>query len=161
VLLRRPVTGGAVPRISPRRIVMGHAPKPSRRRFYDINGWSFVAPALLLIAVFMVYPIGKSLWMSVHSGQGTLVKFVGFGNAIRLASDPIFLRALSNTIIFLIIQVPIMIVLAMVLASLLNMPDLKARGFLRTAVFLPCVTSLVAYSVHCALSCLAGRNGGQ
>ena len=89
---------------------MGHAPKPSRRRFYDINGWSFVAPALLLIAVFMVYPIGKSLWMSVHSGQGTLVKFVGFGNAIRLASDPIFLRALSNTIIFLIIQVPIMIV---------------------------------------------------
>ena len=126
---------------------MGHAPKPSRRRFYDINGWSFVAPALLLIAVFMVYPIGKSLWMSVHSGQGTLVKFVGFGNAIRLASDPIFLRALSNTIIFLIIQVPIMIVLAMVLASLLNMPDLKARGFLRTAVFLPCVTSLVAYSV--------------
>jgi lactose/L-arabinose transport system permease protein len=126
---------------------MGQAPKPAYRRFYDINGWSFVAPALLLIAVFMVYPIGKSLWMSVHSGQGTLVKFVGFGNAIRLTSDPIFMRALSNTFVFLVIQVPIMIVLALILASLLNMPNLKARAFLRTAVFLPCVTSLVAYSV--------------
>lgn len=126
---------------------MGHAPKPGYRRFYDINGWSFVAPALLLIAAFMVYPIGKSLWMSVHSGQGTLVKFVGFGNAVRLTSDPIFMRALTNTFVFLIVQVPIMIVLALILASLLNMPNLRARSFLRTAIFLPCVTSLVAYSV--------------
>ncbi len=126
---------------------MGQTPKPGYRRFYDINGWSFVASALLLIATFLVYPIGKSLWMSLHSGQGTLVKFVGFGNAIRLTSDPIFMRALTNTFIFLIIQVPIMIVLALIMASLLNMQNLKGRGFLRTAVFLPCVTSLVAYSV--------------
>lgn len=126
---------------------MGQTPKLGYRRFYDINGWSFVASALLLIATFLVYPIGKSLWMSLHSGQGTLVKFVGFGNAIRLTSDPIFMRALTNTFIFLIIQVPIMIVLALIMASLLNMQNLKGRGFLRTAVFLPCVTSLVAYSV--------------
>ena len=126
---------------------MGQAPKPGYRRFYDINGWAFVGTALLLIATFMVYPIGKSLWMSLYSGQGSMVEFVGFGNVNRLMSDPIFLRALKNTFIFLIIQVPIMIMLSLIMASCLNISNLKGRGLLRTAVFLPCVTSLVAYSV--------------
>jgi lactose/L-arabinose transport system permease protein len=85
--------------------------------------------------------------MSTHAGQGTMVRFVGIDNVVRLWSDPIFMRALTNTFIFLIVQVPIMIVLALVMASCLNMPNLKFRGLLRTAVFLPCVTSLVAYSV--------------
>jgi len=126
---------------------MRHPPAPNYRRFYDINGWAFISAALLLMAAFTVYPIGKSLWMSTHSGQGTMVQFVGLDNVTRLWSDPIFARALTNTFIYLVIQVPFMIVLALVMASCLNMPNLKFRGLLRTAVFLPCVTSLVAYSV--------------
>ncbi len=116
------------------------------RRFYDINGWFFVGPALVLIGLFMVYPILWSLFMSSQSGRGTMIKFVGFGNIVRLANDPVFLHALTNTITFFIIQVPIMIVLALALASVLNMPKLVGRGLFRTAIFLPCVTSLVAYS---------------
>lgn len=125
------------------------APKPttSYRRFYDVNGWLFVSIALGLIGVFMAWPVGRSLWMSLHAGQGTVVEFVGVGNVVRLASDPVFLKALQNTSIFLVIQVPIMLLLALVMASCLNMPNLRFRGLLRTAVFLPCVTSLVAYSV--------------
>jgi lactose/L-arabinose transport system permease protein len=126
---------------------MRQASKPSSSRFFDINGWAFVSVAMALIGVFMLYPIGKSLWMSVQSGQGTMTKFVGLGNVERLLDDPMFLRALTNTSIFLVVQVPIMIVLALVMASCLNIPNLKGRGLLRTAVFLPCVTSLVAYSV--------------
>nr|WP_315239529.1 sugar ABC transporter permease [uncultured Albidiferax sp.] len=126
---------------------MRQAGRPGHRLFFDINGWAFVSAALLLIATFMVYPIGKSLWMSFHAGQGSMVRFIGLGNVERLASDPMFLRALTNTFIFLIVQVPIMIVLALVMASALNMPNLRFRGLLRTAIFLPCVTSLVAYSV--------------
>ncbi|MEO5794962.1 MAG: sugar ABC transporter permease [Rhodoferax sp.] len=126
---------------------MRQASRPGYRRFFDINGWAFVSAALLLIATFMVYPIGKSLYMSLHAGQGTMVRFIGLGNAERLLDDPIFQRALVNTFIFLIVQVPIMIMLALVMASCLNMPNLRFRGLLRTAVFLPCVTSLVAYSV--------------
>lgn len=125
------------------------APTPTRsyKRFYDVNGWSFVAVALTLICTFMVYPILHSLWMSLHAGQGTVTEFVGLGNIRRLGNDPIFLIALTNTFIFLVVQVPIMIVLALILASCLNMPNLWGRSFLRTAIFLPCVTSLVAYSV--------------
>ena len=113
------------------------AARPGYRLYYDVNGWFFVCSAIALISVFMVYPIIKSLWLSLHSGQGSVMKFVGFGNIERLFSDPIFMIALTNTFIFLIIQVPVMIVLALIMASCLNMPNLKFRGLLRTAVFLP------------------------
>lgn len=126
---------------------MANAARPGYRRYHDLNGWFFVGPSIALIGVFMAYPIVKSLWLSLHSGQGSVMKFVGAGNVERLFSDPIFLTALTNTFIFLVVQVPIMIVLALIMASCLNMPNLKFRGILRTAVFLPCVTSLVAYSV--------------
>ena len=126
---------------------MVQSSRPGKRLFYDVNGWGFIGPALLLIIAFMAYPIGKSLWMSMQSGQGSMMKFVGFGNISRMFVDPVFMTALTNTFIFLIVQVPIMIVLALIMASCLNMPNLKFRGLLRTAIFLPCVTSLVAYSV--------------
>lgn len=118
-----------------------------KRRVMSINSWGFVLPALLLVGIFILYPVVKSFWLSFHSGQGAMIKFVGFGNILRLANDPIFLKALTNTMTFLIVQVPVMILLALILASALNMPGLRARGFWRTAIFLPCVTSLVAYSV--------------
>jgi lactose/L-arabinose transport system permease protein len=110
-------------------------------------GWVFVAPALALLGVFMVYPILWSLWMSLQTGKGLNFKFGGFANIIRLTKDPVFQHALSNTLIFLVVQVPIMIVLALLFAVALNNPKLKGRAILRTCIFLPCVTSLVAYSV--------------
>lgn len=117
------------------------------RRSAAFNGWLFVMPALVLIGLFMVYPILWSLWMSFQTGKGLNFKFGGFANIIRLTKDTVFLHALSNTMIFLVIQVPVMLTLALLFAVALNNPKLKARGLLRTAIFLPCVTSLVAYSV--------------
>ena len=117
------------------------------RRYYDINGWLFVGPALSLIAVFMIYPIAYSLWMSFQAGRGMVMKFAGFGNIVRLWNDPVFLKALGNTTIFFVVQVPIMLMLALVLAAALNNPKIKGSGLFRTAIFLPCITSLVAYSV--------------
>ena len=111
------------------------------------TGWAFVAPALALLGLFMVYPIIWSLWMSFQTGKGLNHKFGGFANMVRLTKDPVLLHALSNTLIFLVVQVPIMIVLALLFASALNNPRLRGRAVLRTAIFLPCVTSLVAYSV--------------
>ena len=110
-------------------------------------GWVFVAPALALLGIFMVYPIIWSLWMSLQTGKGMNFKFGGFANVTRLTKDPVFQHALGNTLTFLVIQVPVMIVLALLFAVVLNNPKLKGRAILRTAIFLPCVTSLVAYSV--------------
>lgn len=113
----------------------------------QINGWLFIMPALVLLGLFMIYPILWSLWMSFQTGRGMNLSFGGFANIIRLTQDPIFLRALSNTFTFLLIQVPIMLVLALLFAAALNDSKLWGRGLFRTAIFLPCVTSLVAYSI--------------
>ncbi|ODT70802.1 MAG: lactose ABC transporter permease [Pelagibacterium sp. SCN 63-23] len=104
-------------------------------------------PALVLIGIFMIYPIVWSLWMSLQTGRGMQLSFGGLTNIMRLTQDPVFIRALTNTMIFLAIQVPIMLVLALLFANALNNSKLWGRGFFRTAIFLPCVTSLVAYSV--------------
>lgn len=115
-------------------------------RTEHITGWTFIAPALVLLGVFMLYPIIWSLWMSFQVGKGMNFSFGGFANIVRLTKDPIFIRALVNTLTFLVVQVPIMIVLALLAAVALNDPKLRFRGFFRTAIFLPCVTSLIAYS---------------
>ncbi|WEK06476.1 MAG: sugar ABC transporter permease [Candidatus Devosia phytovorans] len=112
----------------------------------EINGWVFVAPALVLLGLFMIYPIVWSLWMSLQTGRGMNFSFGGFANIMRLTQDGVFLRALGNTMLFLAVQVPIMIILALLFAVALNDPKLRFRGFFRTAIFLPCITSLIAYS---------------
>ncbi len=119
----------------------------SRTSRANLTGWAFVAPALVMLGIFMVYPIFWSLWMSMQTGKGLNFHFGGFANIIRLTKDPVFQHALTNTLIFLVVQVPIMIVLALLFAVSLNNPRLRGRAILRTAIFLPCVTSLVAYSV--------------
>lgn len=116
-------------------------------RSEQINGWLFIAPALVLLGLFMVYPIVWSLWMSFQTGRGMNFSFGGVANIVRLTQDPVFLRALTNTLTFLVIQVPIMLVLALLFATALNDSKLWGRGFFRTAIFLPCITSLVAYSI--------------
>ncbi|MDP8998283.1 MAG: sugar ABC transporter permease [Pseudomonadota bacterium] len=117
----------------------------SRREFW--SGWLFSSPALALLTLFLLYPILSSLWMSFQIGKGMNLSFGGFANINRLTQDPVFLHALTNTLTFLIIQVPIMIALALLLAVSLNDSKLWGRSLFRTALFLPCVTSLVAYSV--------------
>lgn len=115
-------------------------------RTEHITGWTFIAPALVLLGIFMLYPILWSLWMSFQVGKGMNFSFGGFANIVRLTKDPVFIRALVNTLTFLVVQVPIMIGLALLAAVALNDPKLRFRGFYRTAIFLPCVTSLIAYS---------------
>jgi lactose/L-arabinose transport system permease protein len=113
----------------------------------QINGWLFIAPALVLLGIFMIYPIVWSLWMSFQTGRGMAFSFGGLANIQRLTQDTVFLRALGNTLIFLVVQVPVMIILALLFAVALNDTRLWGRSFFRTAIFLPCVTSLVAYAV--------------
>jgi lactose/L-arabinose transport system permease protein len=113
----------------------------------NMTGWLFVSPALVLLGLFMLYPILSSIWMSFQVGKGMNFRFGGFANFYRLTQDPVFIHALLNTLTFLVVQVPIMIGLALLLAVTLNDSKLRGRSFFRTAIFLPCVTSLVAYSV--------------
>lgn len=110
-------------------------------------GWSFVILAAVMIIVFYFYPMLHALLLSFQSGTGRNLSWVGIENYARLFKDPVFLTTVKNTVIYLIIQVPLMIVLALILSVLLNSKSIKFKGLFRTAIFLPAVTSLVAYSV--------------
>lgn len=110
-------------------------------------GWSFIVLAIIMICTFYFYPMLQALLLSFQSGAGTNLQFVGLDNYQRLVTDSTFWTTVKNTFIYLIIQVPIMIILAMFLSVLLNDRTLKWKGTYRTAIFLPAVTSLVAYSV--------------
>jgi len=125
---------------------------PAQRRFRalrgaDATGWLFIAVAVAMIGLFYFYPMWKALLLSMQSGRGVNLQYVGFDNYVRLFSDAAFIAAVKNTFFYLAVQVPIMIMLALFISVLLNDSKLKWRGFFRTAIFLPCVTSLVAYSV--------------
>ena len=113
----------------------------------SLVGWVFVLPASVLIAVFYFYPIIKASILSFQTGVGVNLSYAGSFNYTRLLQDNLFKTSLGNVFIFLTVQVPIMLTLALILASLLNDPSLKGRGFFRTALFLPCATSLVSYAI--------------
>lgn len=107
----------------------------------------FSGLAIGFSSVFMLYPIVYSIYLSLHTYRGMSVTFSGIQNFTRIMKDQLFWRALLNSFTFLIIQVPIMLFLGLILAYLLQDPNIKGKGFFRMALFLPCVTSLVAYSI--------------
>ena len=110
-------------------------------------GWLCVTPAIILFCLFMLYPILSSLYYVTQKWRGATSTFIGLGNFVRMLQDKVFLQALGNNFIFMVVQIPIMVFLALFLAVLLNQGVQKLRGPLRLAIFLPSVTSLVVVSV--------------
>lgn len=124
---------------------------------YNITGWSFITISIAAITFFVFYPMVQAFIISLTSGAGSNVKFVGLDNYKRLFIDQSFKAAVSNTLIYLVVQVPIMILLALFISVILNDKNLKFKSFFRIAIFLPCVTSLVAYSI--VFKSLFGNDG--
>lgn len=118
-----------------------------RRR--SLTGWAFLIPAALLICIMSFWPMLQAAILSFKTGRGANLSFADplWYNYDRLLEDEIFHLTLINTFIYLIIQVPIMLIVAIVLAVILNNPRLKFKAFWRTAIFLPCAVSLVSYSL--------------
>jgi lactose/L-arabinose transport system permease protein len=110
------------------------------------TAYGFLAPYLLIFATFWVWPILYSFWLSFLHTRGVPWRFNPSATWGRLIVDPAFANALKNTLLILVIQVPVMIALATILAVLLNSPLLKARGLMRFAFFAPVVVGEVAYA---------------
>ncbi len=114
---------------------------------HNLTGWVFLLPATILIFAMNFYPMFQALLLSFKSGIANNLAWNGTANYERLLEDKIFWTALKNNFFYLLIQVPVMLVLALILASILNKKDLKFKGFFRTAIFLPCCMALVSYSI--------------
>ena len=113
----------------------------------NLTGWAFLLPATILIFAMSFYPMIQAFILSFKSGIGNNLVWDGLSNYKRLLGDSVFKTALMNKFVYLIIQVPVMLILAILLAVLLNRPRLKCKGLFRTAIFLPCCTALVSYSI--------------
>lgn len=109
--------------------------------------YTFLAPVLLLFVSFKVYPVLYAFYLSFTTNRAGVQTFIGFDNYIRLAGDPLFRVALGNTVLILVVQVPIMLVLAVLLAVAFNSTLLKGRSFFRMSYFIPVIMGLVAYGI--------------
>jgi ABC-type sugar transport system permease subunit len=105
----------------------------------------FVSPFFVLFAVFALYPIMFSLYLSFHEWRGIgAMRPVGLANYSRLFGDRIFWNAMLNSLILFFIYVPLMTFLAVLIASMLHGSFLKLQGMWRALIFMPHLTSMVA-----------------
>jgi multiple sugar transport system permease protein len=110
-----------------------------------VLAWLFLAPALILLGIFVLYPIAYLGYLSFTSGSFTRagVHWVGLKNYSRLLADPEFWQVVGNTVYFTVATVIPSLVIPLGLAALLDRTA-TLRAFLRTAYFIPSITSLVA-----------------
>ncbi len=118
----------------------------ARRR--ERAGWLFIAPNLAAVLVFLLFPLGFSLYLSFHAWDlFSPPRFVGTANYRRLfGSDPLFLIAMRNTAVFTVLTLLPTVAIGLVVAAVLNR-KLAGIGLFRTLAFLPLVASTVAMAV--------------
>src|SRR6476660_5259913 len=116
-------------------------------------GWMFAGPALIVIAVFFAMPVLAALALSVTDfdiyalADSRNLRFVGFGNYIGLLQNPLFWKALGNTLYFVVVGVPLSIAMSLGAALLLDSRFARFQPFFRPALFAPVVTTIVAVAV--------------
>jgi cellobiose transport system permease protein len=111
------------------------------------NAWAyvFISPFYILYAVFGMFPLLYGLWLSFHEWDGiSAMEWVGLKNYMNLLTDDIWWYSIYNTLwLFFAATVP-QIILALVLAFIINSSYIKGKDFFRAAYFMPIVASAVA-----------------
>ena len=115
--------------------------------------YMFLAPALILMAIFIVIPVVASFVISLTDfdifalADWSNAEFIGFENFVRLFQDELFWKALKNTLYFVAVGMPLAVILALTLALLLNSPLNRAKSLFRVGYYLPSITETVAIAV--------------
>jgi len=139
-------TGAAVTRRAPARRVTSRPGSGKRRQRLEIL--MFVTPALVLMALFVVYPVYSAARMSFYrwKGFGPMVDFVGLKNYVLVLTDEVFTDAVVHNFIIVFASILVQLPLGLALALLLNR-RIRARGLLRTIIFVPYVLAGVIAGV--------------
>lgn len=123
------------------------------RERHNLAGWLFASPWVILFLVFMAFPIIASLLLSFTDfGLANLqnpfdLHFIGVQNFVKLAQDQVFLTAALNTLIVVVVGVPVNVALALFLAVGVNRGTNYVKGIFRVGYYLPNITSIVAIAV--------------
>ncbi len=125
------------------------ADTPRRPAWHEVvrRRWAyvFVAPFFILYAIFGLYPMLLSIYLSLSEWNGVgAIKFVGLANYARVLQDKVFWQSVTNGLLLFLLYVPAMLFLALVLAVLLNSKYVLGFRFFRALYFLPFITNMIA-----------------
>ena len=105
----------------------------------SVTGWLFLLPMTFGICVFTLLPIAQSLWYSFYDYDVvSKFDFVGFGNYVKVFRDPVMGKVVGNTLLFAVVNIPVVMVGSYLLALLLN-TNVKGVKAFRVIYYLPCV----------------------
>lgn len=118
----------------------------------NLAGWAFLAPTVVLLLLFLFYPMLKGLVLSLSGKNGfTLVNYQ------RIVQDPTFVKAIKNTLYYVAIEILLMLPLALLLATILQQKNLKFRNTYRVLLFVPCCMAMMSYAT--VFKVMFGNNG--
>ena len=113
----------------------------------NISGYVFIAPQIILFLVFLVYPIFEGIRLSLFKINYQSETFIGLANYERLFSDPIFIKSIINTMIFVVFIVALTVIFAMFVASAIFDKNAKYVSVIRGAYYIPVMVSMVVMSM--------------
>ncbi len=139
--------------------VRGAGRAPRRINYKTLWGYLFISPFFISYAIFGLYPLLLSMYLSLADWKGVgPIKLVGINNYVRLLGDQVFWQSMLNGIILFFLYVPIMLFGALVLAVILNSKRVKGFQFFRMLIFLPFITNMAAAGF--AFRILLNKNNG-
>ncbi len=126
-------------------IFPGRGPNAGRNinRASAIRPWLFLGPAILLLGIYLVYPVFNSIWLSFHDASGS--KFIGFDNYVWLVGDKKFLESMRNNMLWLIVVPAASTFFGLVAAALTD--RISWGNFAKSLIFMPMAISFIGASV--------------
>ena len=119
----------------------------ANQRRENIAGYLFMLPSLLFFAGFVIFPMGMGLFTSFFNYTMTDFSFIGLANYKELIADPIFRMALWNTIVIVLVSVPVTCIFSLWVASVIYKMHDAYTSLFRCIFYLPVVTGSVAVTV--------------
>ncbi len=114
---------------------------PLRRVPNSVFAWALILPAMVILLGFSVVPMITTVWASLQ--EPGIGDSIGPANYERMINDPVFRQSLRNNLVFSLVTVPVSLAIAMLMAVLVDR-EIRARGFLRMALFTPAMLPVIA-----------------
>lgn len=112
-----------------------------------LPGYLFLLPAMLFFLAFVLYPIINAVNISLYKYDGVRKTFLGLSNYVNLFQDPIFNKSLLNTVLMVIVNVPLTLGFALFISLIVYNKSEFIRSFARAAFYLPAVSSVVTIGI--------------
>lgn len=129
---------------------MNNIAKPIKRRKIQTDalwGYAFIAVSMIVFVLFHAYPVVSAFIISLQKYKPLGSTYVGFENYANSLADPLFWKAMRNTVVYTILTVPVNLILSFVLAILILPFSKKTQNFFKAVYYLPMVASGVALAV--------------